>query len=324
MAARKTSTDSERDRRRASNGKRHRRRKKRMGGFFYLLLVLFVLCAGVLVVANVFFKVEVVDVTGLTKYTAQEVIEASGIQAGDSLVKLKSEEIEDKLTDAYTYIEEVKLHKKYPSTVVLEIVQAKPVGAVEAYDGYILLSSRGTELERGVQEVPADVPVVKGLYVSDSQSEEAKKELNQKSATLAALQKAMEEEGFSNLTDFNYIDITDRLNIVLVYQSRLRVELGSESQLNYKLKFLKKAIDETWGPEELLLVDASTPGEISYRPATLEDMELPQTAQTEDVSDNGSQEEEGNESSSDSENTQGEQGGDSQSGTDSPDDTSSG
>ncbi len=93
MAARKTSTDSERDRRRASNGKRHRRRKKRMGGFFYLLLVLFVLCAGVLVVANVFFKVEVVDVTGLTKYTAQEVIEASGIQAGDSLVKLKSEEI---------------------------------------------------------------------------------------------------------------------------------------------------------------------------------------------------------------------------------------
>lgn len=280
---------SERDQRRASNGKRHRRREKAYWRLFYLLLVLFVLCAGVLLVANVFFKVEVVEVTGLTKYTAQEIIDASGIQVGDSLVKLKGEEIADKLTEAYSYIEQVKLHKKYPSTVTLEIVQATPVGAIEAYDGYILLSSEGVELERGVQQVPADVPVVKGLYISGDQSEEAKEEINQKTATLAALQKAMEEEGFTSLTDFNYIDITDRLNIVLVYQSRLRIELGSESQLNYKLKFLKKAIDETWGAEEILLVDASIPGEISYRPATVEDMELPQTAQSEGNSDSSSE-----------------------------------
>ena len=289
MAAKRTPTSkvNDRDQRRASNGKRHRRRKKRIGGFFYLLLVLFVLCAGVLVIANVFFKVEVVEVTGLTKYPAQEIIDASGIQVGDSLVKLKGEEIGDKLTAAYSYIEEVKLHKKYPSTVTLEVLQATPVGAVEAYDGYILLSSKGVELERGVQELPADVPAVKGLYVGENQSEEAEKELNQKSATLAALQTAMEEEGFTSFADFNYIDITDRLNIVLVYQSRLRIELGSESQLNYKLKFLKKAIDETWGPEEILLVDVSTPGEISYRPGTLEDMGLPQTSQPEDSSSEG-------------------------------------
>ena len=46
------------------------------------------------------------------------------------------------------------------------------------------------------------------------------------------------------------IDLSDRLNMYIVYEDRVKIELGSENQLEDKLDFAKYALDN-WDPGKL-------------------------------------------------------------------------
>ena len=48
----------------------------------------------------------------------------------------------------------------------------------------------------------------------------------------------------SKLKGVTKIDITDRLNIKFTYQDRIDVELGGSSDMEYKIKFIKAAIED--------------------------------------------------------------------------------
>ena len=68
----------------ARNNRRRRRGRSRFGGLLKVLCALAVLVA-LTMGATVFFQVEQVEVIGNHRYTAEEVVEASGIQVGDNL-----------------------------------------------------------------------------------------------------------------------------------------------------------------------------------------------------------------------------------------------
>lgn len=66
---------------------RSRRRRGRFG-FFYKLLSVLLVAAALTTACVVFFRVNNITVIGNSRYTVQEVIEASGIQQGDNLITL--------------------------------------------------------------------------------------------------------------------------------------------------------------------------------------------------------------------------------------------
>ena len=65
----------------------NRRRYKRRArfGFLYKLLAVIAMLAAVVMGATVFFRVEEMVVAGNVRYTAQQVIDATGIVHGDNL-----------------------------------------------------------------------------------------------------------------------------------------------------------------------------------------------------------------------------------------------
>ena len=70
--------------------RRHPRSKRRRGRFrgLYKLLSILLIAAAVVLACVVFFRVNSVEVTGNVRYTAAEVIAASGIEMGANLVVL--------------------------------------------------------------------------------------------------------------------------------------------------------------------------------------------------------------------------------------------
>lgn len=64
-----------------------RRRRRRTGrqALHYLLILAVATAIMAALSLTVFFKIETVEVTGLTKYAAEEVIQASGVQVGQNL-----------------------------------------------------------------------------------------------------------------------------------------------------------------------------------------------------------------------------------------------
>ena len=65
------------------NRNRHRRRRGRFG-FLYKLLSFLIIFAAILVGCVAFFRVNQGEVMGNSRYSAQQIIDASGVELGDN------------------------------------------------------------------------------------------------------------------------------------------------------------------------------------------------------------------------------------------------
>ncbi|MEG1152783.1 MAG: FtsQ-type POTRA domain-containing protein [Oscillospiraceae bacterium] len=83
------------------------------------------------------------------------------------------------------------------------------------------------------------------------------KENNETLAMLTSLLEAFELTNFSGVTK---IDISDRLNMKIVYQDRLLIHLGNIDNLEYKLNFIKKIKEFEEESNFEGVVDATIPG----------------------------------------------------------------
>ena len=67
---------------------------KRGRNGIYILVTVVLTLAAVIVGIGMFFKVSEIEVAGGNEYTAEEIIEVSGIHKGDSLLSLKDEDVQ--------------------------------------------------------------------------------------------------------------------------------------------------------------------------------------------------------------------------------------
>ncbi len=242
--------------------RRRRRRRKSGGGFYYILAGLFA-AVGVFVCINVFFKVEYIEIEGLTKYAPQLVIDSCGIYEGDRLFRVKRDDVEERLTEQFAYIERVRVKRKLPSTIVLVIEQCEPAGFFRDENGYSLINTRGRLLESGVAKPPAGVVEVDGLGAIPDKKDEGYAEYTD---TLAAYNSILKALGDNGITGINFIDMTDRYDITIMYRGRVAIYISNESQLDYKMAMVKQVISDAVGSTGMYYINASTPKMTSIRP----------------------------------------------------------
>lgn len=113
------------------NKRKRKRGKGRLGPLFKLL------CAGAVAVAltmgaTVFFQVETVAVTGNSRYSQEEIIQATGIQTGDNLFRMNKFQIAHQVLQDLPYVEEVTIRRSLPSTIVITVKEWDAVARIEA------------------------------------------------------------------------------------------------------------------------------------------------------------------------------------------------
>ncbi|MGI6404823.1 MAG: cell division protein FtsQ/DivIB [Oscillospiraceae bacterium] len=237
------------------------RRKKRRTGkrtLHYLLLLLLVTGAGAVLSLTVFFQIEDIQVIGVDRYEPDHIIAVSGIQKEDNLLRIPTQEVEKRILDAFPYIESVKVVRRFPPRVELQVTQCTPAAAVLDGDRLGLITREGKLLETGDLYIPPEIPVIKGLTLQgfspgDLLGEEDHPENQERLRMLDYLLDAAEKIGFGPITN---VDVSDRLNMKMVYEARLVLELGSEADMEYKLTFLREVINDL-GPEDQAKLDAT-------------------------------------------------------------------
>ena len=136
--------------------RRHPRSKRRRGRFrgLYKLLSILLIAAAVVLACVVFFRVNSVEVTGNVRYTAAEVIAASGIEMGDNLVVLPRSRVSAAICANLPYVESVSIKKARPDGVVLVVTERVAAASVESAEGRWLVSAQGKllELDKGAVE----------------------------------------------------------------------------------------------------------------------------------------------------------------------------
>lgn len=253
----------------------------RKGKFLLRLVSVAAVVVALVMAVSVFFKVETITVLGAEKYTAWAVLEASGIQEGDPLLTLSEARAAGKIRSALPYIGDVKIDIKLPGTVSIEIRELDVTYAVESGEGWWLIAADGTLIEQIDATAAAGYTRVLGVTIRSTKAgrtaeaaEDAKDvkvteaasetgEPTESEPTLpddvslpddatpspdrrlaAALSILQEMEKNGVIGQVESVDVTDLNALTIHFSQRLRVLLGDDSALAYKVRYMAAAVEQ--------------------------------------------------------------------------------
>ena len=225
-----------------TNIRRKKNRRKKLiirgvlGGTF--------LVAGLIIGLLLFFNINKISVTGDSVYSAQEVISASQIEAGDNLVFVSKQRVNKLITEKLPYVGSVKIKRRLPAHLEIQVTKTDAVYGIAQSGYYTLLDKDGKVLETNVEYIGTDKTLLNGGKVMSAVVGEQIVLENEK--TLPRLKEVYETCEKVGLTDITEINIADLYNIKVVYQGRIILELGKTDgdRLSKKLSFGKAAIDK--------------------------------------------------------------------------------
>ncbi len=219
--------------------KRKRRAKKIFTGAVFACAIVAVF---ILLALTVVFKIETIKIQGAKLYDDKVVIQKSGISIGDGLFAVSEDKLNEVLPSNLPYIKNIEIRRQLPSTLIIEIFSTRETAAFTGSDGYILVDETGKVLDTKAQMLRDNVAFVSGAKVKSSvpgQIIELQKEAQ--TETFLTILKGLNE---SEIKDITEISIDKKGAFRLVYQDRIKIELGNTDNLLVKLERGKLAIDK--------------------------------------------------------------------------------
>lgn len=246
--------------------------------FLLQLGTMVIVVLALLFAMSLFFKVEDVSVAGVSKYTEWDIFEASGIQKGDNLLTLSKARISSRIYERLPYVKSVRIGRKLPDTVLIEIEELDVTYAVETDAGqWWLMRSDGVMLEGIKAEATGSHTRVMGIKIADPVTgEKAVAVQPEPSETLpdgstvpitvkaeeqltAALTIMQNLETNGVLGEITGIDVSDLWDLQMWYGEgdRVRVLLGENTRLAEKITTMTTAFKEQLKPYDKGILDVS-------------------------------------------------------------------
>lgn len=227
------------DKSRYSIHKRGRRSRGRIYKPVSVVLILILLVCSV----SIFFKVQNIEVRGCNVCTDVSIVAASGIEEGENLVFLDKGKVADSILKSLAYVKEVSVNKKFPSTVVITVVESEAVASIRIGTSIWLIDSKGKLLEKTtadgaqgtitIEGATALAPSV-GNKISFGEAEKLKREY------LLELLEILYNMGIYEKV--SSIDMSNTTNVVFSYDNRFTVSLGQNDSLSDKLSLFVEVL----------------------------------------------------------------------------------
>ena len=229
--------------------RRHSNRRHRRGnfGFLYKLLSVLVICGAVVAALTLFFRVDTIQVTGAQRYSEEEIIDATGIEAGDNLFLLNKYGAARNIADALPYIdiEDIWIRRDLPDTLLIDVKECDTVLAAVQGGSAWLVSPRG----KIVDQVPAagagDYGTIDGcelLAPSVGTPLALATEYADRQESLLSLLSALEDAGLMDRVDA--IHLGDPALITMDYIERFTVEMAYGADYPRMLRILEGAVSQ--------------------------------------------------------------------------------
>lgn len=236
--------------------KQQTRRRRRA---VFILLLAAVLCGVGFYCVSVFCRATHIEVTGSTRYAAEDIIEAADIGEEQNIFTISQKALNERITALCPYIECVTLHRRLPDTLELELHEFNTIYACIGSMGRVTtLSANGKVLEQ-CASLPEYTCLLLGADFSGYTAGQKLPEEWQK--TLAGVDKvraALEDAGM--LPEIGYIEIGEEQSYKAVYQDRIQLRLGSEYDLATKLLTAQKIIQDELPADFIGYLDVSVSG----------------------------------------------------------------
>jgi cell division protein FtsQ len=214
---------------------RPRRRRRKPSKFAYVLILITAVFCAAAVFAVVSFKVATIRVSGNSQYSSQQVIDASGVKLGLNLLRVNKLEAGKKICEVLPYIKSVKVKLLPMTTIEIAVTQDSPAYIIHYEKGYIYADQSFKALEvRSDGNKDKGLPQITGVQVADDKPGYAVifKDKSQQ-GEIEQIAAAVKTSGLDKSSS---IDLTDSYQILVNYDNRITIILGTPIDAEKKLE----------------------------------------------------------------------------------------
>ena len=248
------------------------RRRRMFRRLTALAMLAAVIAAGVYLTVTMLFKINTIRVCTADGavvqeaggYTSEQILQALGVRPEENIFSFDPAAKAAALEKVFPLLEEIRVERDYPSTVVVRVTEARPAYAMQTQAGWLTLSA-GLKILASDSVQPVGLPTLYGgeplsstpgdrldfaaaeqetgsagadsaESAADSPADTADRRLEALNTLMAALDSAGMQ------ADVTRIEFADPEQTALLYQDRISILLGTLNELDYKLKLAKHVL----------------------------------------------------------------------------------
>ena len=222
---------------------RHMRRKQRAEltkKLFGNLVFVFAILAAVGVALYYGFLLSDIVVMGNENYTADYIVERSGLKLGTHMLFVDLDEAEANISqDPYLQVDSVTYI--FPARVRIVVTERKAVAGIVGLDNNVIIDKNGYVLSMAGGTDISDLIQVTGVNVSGYQlGQKLGQDNDFSTATLVQIISVLEQYSLSSA--IKNIDLTTPLAITMTAQNGLKIHVGQATELEEKMEDLAELL----------------------------------------------------------------------------------
>ena len=251
------------------------RRRRAIQRLTALAMLLCVIAAGIYLTVTMLFKINTIEVRtadGVVSeaggYSSEQILQALGVQKEENIFSFDPAAKAAALEKVFPMLEDIRVERDYPSTVVVRVTEAQPAYAMQTAKGWLTLSA-GLKILAADSAQPTGLPTLYGgepvfsdpgeqlcfeeetpadsSTASESASDAASASAaveeeagDKRLEALSTLLTALDTAGMRG--DVTRIEFADPEEMAFLYQDRISVRLGTLNELDYKLKLARHVL----------------------------------------------------------------------------------
>lgn len=215
----------------------HSRRERRI---WALILTLLILAFGVF--AFISLRVGKIEVYGNEQLSKETIVQAAGIENGESMFFIRRHSYEDKLCE-HPYIAEAQVELEFPDTVNITVGERKEAAVIMGLGSMAVIDADGYVLSIGQRASFEGLVKIYGVGAAGYQVNGHIGDMDDyASHALTALIAAIKESQVQDVIES--VDLSNTLSVTMLAKSGVTVNLGTAEDLKVKLQKLAVVMPE--------------------------------------------------------------------------------
>lgn len=215
------------------------RRRSGIGGLVTFLAVV----VGIIFVLSVLLRVQEIRVEGNEHYTAQEIINATGLETGDNIFFFDKFSTISRAYTKLPYLEEVTVERLLPGTLTIHVVESKALAYLAVGDEEWTIDRSckilGKAVEGELEELIPIYGINPGTLMIGERLERADG-IEERVDYLAELLGQIQDRGLASET--KWINFSDTNKVSFKYTEKYQVVIGNGENVEHKFAMLMSVL----------------------------------------------------------------------------------
>ena len=234
------------------------KRKKRIKRIVKNITLLLIVVAGIIfALVSPIFNIEKIEVLNNAQISSDTIISLSQLYLGQNIFKFNKNKTEKNIkTNAY--IENVKIERKFPNKIEIQVEERQRDYNVEFLNGYAYINKQGYILEKSQEKL--DLPTIQGISTEEEQIVEENRlnseDLEKLETVIQIMSTCKNYDLDTKVTTIN-IENKDEYSLYMEEEKKT-IYLGNKNNLSNKMLYVKTIIEKNQGKEGYIYVDGDT------------------------------------------------------------------